>query len=243
MNSIRVSVAMATYNGEAYIKQQLESIIANITEEDEIVISDDGSKDNTIDIILFYSKQCNNIKLIKGPGKGVMKNFENAISHTRGQYIFLADQDDVWLKNKVEETLALFDSDKVKAVVNDVAVIDKNQKIMLPSFFKYRKSRGGVLHNIVRNSYLGCAMCFKAEMKSRILPIPESGLMSDQWHDQWIGLLCDYYGQVCFTHKILGYYRRHGGNKSSMERGSVRQMIVNRVIITRCLIKRIKGSK
>lgn len=231
---------MAAYNGERYIEQQIESILLNMTDDDELIISDDGSTDRTLEIVSKYINSGFNIKIIQGPGKGVMKNFENAIWHAEGEYIFLSDQDDVWLGNKEEEILKLFhDNNSIMLIVNDVTVVDKNNNIIIPSFFKYRKSKRGVINNIICNSYLGCAMCFKAEMKEKILPIPTSKWVSDQWHDQWIGLISNYYGKVFFCKSVLGYYRRHENNKSSMKKGSIQQMIINRIVIISCLLKRI----
>ena len=106
-----ISVCMATYNGEKYIRDQLDSIICNLNEkEDEIIISDDGSCDRTLDIINEYVN-CypGMIKIVEGPHKGVVKNFEHAISIAQGEYIFLSDQDDIWENNKVTKVMNCFD--------------------------------------------------------------------------------------------------------------------------------------
>ena len=106
MRHIRVSVAMATYNGEKYIQEQIRTILQNLTDNDELVISDDGSKDQTRKMIEAF--QDKRIKFIQGPKKGIKQNFANAIKHTSGDIIFLADQDDIWMKNKVETVLKYF---------------------------------------------------------------------------------------------------------------------------------------
>ena len=92
----KISVAMATYNGEKYIKKQIESILINLNKDDELIISDDGSKDKTLDIIKSIKDK--RIKIISGPKQGVIKNFENALNNCTGEYIFLSDQDDIWGK-------------------------------------------------------------------------------------------------------------------------------------------------
>ena len=95
-----ISVCMATYNGEKYIRQQICSIISQIGEGDEVIISDDGSTDSTLDTI--RSMADSRIRIVKGPcRRSPTLNFENALSHAQGDYIFLADQDDVWLPGKV----------------------------------------------------------------------------------------------------------------------------------------------
>ena len=108
MSNIRVSVAMATYNGEKYIKEQIDSILNNLEKSDELIISDDGSKDGTIKIIQEYQKKDSRIKLYDGPKNGVKQNFANAIKNCSGEYIFLADQDDIWNDKKVEKVFPLY---------------------------------------------------------------------------------------------------------------------------------------
>lgn len=94
-----ISVCMATYNGEEYIKEQLESILCQLGEMDEIIISDDGSTDNTLNIIESYNDS--RIKIHINTGKhGFVYNFENALQKAKGEYIFLSDQDDIWLPEK-----------------------------------------------------------------------------------------------------------------------------------------------
>lgn len=95
-----ISVCIATYNGERFIREQIGSIINQLGNEDEIIISDNGSTDSTIDIIKEIDDK--RIKLIKGPEKkSPTSNFENALMHAKGEYIFLSDQDDVWKDNKI----------------------------------------------------------------------------------------------------------------------------------------------
>lgn len=101
-----ISVAMASFNGEKYIKKQILSILDNLNEDDELVISDDGSTDCTLQIIKEF--QDSRIKLIKGNHEGINKNFENAIVHCMGDYIFLSDQDDEWYPSKVSTVMKYF---------------------------------------------------------------------------------------------------------------------------------------
>lgn len=83
-----ISVCVATYNGEKYIEEQLDSILNNICSDDEIVVSDDGSNDNTLNILNEYRCKYPNIKIINGPKKGVVQNFQNAIYYAKGDFIF-----------------------------------------------------------------------------------------------------------------------------------------------------------
>ena len=227
-----ISVAMAIYNGEKYIKEQIDSILSQLEEKDELIISDDGSQDNTIEIIKELSKKYPQIKLINGPRKGVKQNFANAITNCNGKYIFLSDQDDLWMENKVNSVLKVFEEQNCDCITHDCDVINSdNTKVLIDSFFEYRKSKPGVLTNIYKNRYLGCCMAFNSDMKKYILPIPNDIEM----HDQWIGIICDKHGKSIFLNKKLFHYRRHEDNVSSMKHYPVLRMIRNRLI----LIKRI----
>lgn len=228
---IKVSVAMATYNGETYIKEQIESILSNLKENDELVISDDGSNDNTVNFIKEYIKQDSRIKLLDGPRKGVKQNFSNAIYNTTGDYIFLCDQDDIWDKNKVENVIKELKNNIL--VVHDAEIINENKKIVNESFFEFRNSGPGRLKNIYKNTYIGCCMAFKKELKQYILPIPNNIEM----HDQWIGIIAEKHGKVKFIKDKLIMYRRHSNNVSSFKHYSVNKMIRNRLILILELIK------
>lgn len=228
-----ISVAMATYNGEKYIKEQLDTILNQLYEKDEIIISDDGSKDNTLEIIKNYEDQ--RIKLFEGPHKGVKQNFANAIKNCNGRYIFLADQDDIWVKNKIEEVLKTFEKNKCMCVVHDCIIVNgDNTKIIQKSFFEYRKSRAGIISNIWKNKYIGCCMAFDSSMKKYILPIPNDIEM----HDQWIGIICEMHGNSIFLNEKLINYRRHEDNVSSLKHYGIFKMVKNRIKLIKELEKR-----
>jgi len=235
----KISVAMATYNGGKYIKEQLDSIIKQLDKNDEIIISDDGSTDNTIDIIKSYNDK--RIKLFDGMHDGVKSNFANAINKCTGEYIFLCDQDDVWLDNKVEVILNIFDKKKCTCILHDCEIFNSNNnKVIIPSFMNYRRSKKGIINNIIRNSYIGCCMCFKSSIKDKILPIPNNIEM----HDQWIGILCEEYGSVEFLKDVLIRYRRHGNNVSSLKHYPLTRMIKNRVnLIINLIFRKAKYGK
>lgn len=231
-----ISVAMATYNGEKYIKEQLNSILKQLDEKDEIIISDDGSTDNTRSIIAACKDK--RIKLIDGPKKGVKQNFANAIEKCTGKYIFLSDQDDVWENSKVEKVLETFENKKSTCVVHDCIAFDSDtDEITLDSFYKFRKSKSGVVKNIWKNSYIGCCMAFDSNIKDEILPIPNNIEM----HDQWIGILAEKYGKSIFIKDKLIRYRRHKNNVSEMKHHGLCKMIKNRIVFIIKIISRSKG--
>ena len=227
-----ISVAMATYNGEKYIKEQLDSILHQLGKNDELVISDDGSTDGTLSILASYSDS--RIKIFKGPGLGVKQNFANAIEKCNGRYIFLADQDDIWIDDKVNKILRVFEKEKCSCVIHDAIVFNSNNgEIITDSFYKLRKSKNGVIKNIWKNSYIGCCMAFDSKMKNKILPIPNDFDM----HDQWIGLLNDKYGKNIFIDDKLLKYRRHNDNVSSLSHHKLSKMIRNRIIIIKKIMR------
>ena len=230
-----ISVAMATYNGEKYIKEQISSILKNLLKDDELIISDDGSTDKTISIINSF--QDDRIKILNGPQKGVKQNFANALKHTKGSIIFLSVQDDIWLDNKISKVLEVFDKTNCSCVVHDCVVVnDDLNKILYNSFFQHRKSSCGIIRNIYKNRYLGCCMAFNLNMKEKILPIPQNIEM----HDQWIGLLCEKYGKSIFLKEVLIKYRRHNNNVSQMKHYPLSKMLKNRYFLIKEFLKRIK---
>ncbi|MFR3920141.1 MAG: glycosyltransferase family 2 protein [Clostridia bacterium] len=219
----KVSVAMATYNGEKYIREQIKTILDCLEENDELVISDDGSTDNTLGIINSFND--NRIVLIDGPKKGIKQNFANAIKNTSGEYIFLSDQDDIWKKDKVTEVLKCFEEEKCTLVVHDAEVVDENLNMVMSSYYSYRNSGKGIIKNIYKNTYIGCCMAFLSKAKKYVLPIPNDIEM----HDQWIGVLNDKYGKTYFSTKKLIKYRRHSLNNSQMNHYGIIKMIKNRL--------------
>lgn len=225
---------MAAFNGEKYICEQLDSILKNLSDEDEIVISDDGSTDNTVNIIREYMNKDSRIHLISGPKQGIIANFENAIINAKGKYIYLCDQDDIWTSDKIEKVSGCFEKHKCTCVVHDARVVDENMAVTIPSFFKYRNSAPGIVHNLIKNSYIGCCMAFDRALLDKILPIPENINM----HDQWIGSISDKFGKTVFLDQVLLSYRRHGGNASGMKHYPLFKMIKVRMIMALELMKR-----
>lgn len=221
----KISVALASYNGEKYIAEQIDSILMNLSENDELIISDDNSTDGTRAIIESYKDS--RIHLIDGPALGVKKNFENAIKACAGRYIFLSDQDDIWEKDKVSTVLSAFENSNCPVVVHDCTIVDEVGNVLVPSFYEYRKSGPGIIKNFWKNTYIGCCMAFdSALLKKEILPIPNDIEM----HDQWIGMIGDRFGKNVFISEKLIKYRRHSDTETDcFHRHSADIIIKNRV--------------
>lgn len=230
-----ISVCMTSFNGEKYIEKQIESILACLGEHDELIISDDGSKDGTRELVDCMAHADGRIRLIDGPKDGVIANFEKAIRAAKGDYIYLADQDDIWDAKKVEKVQAYFKDKNCMLVIHDADIIDESETVINPSFFQRRNSKKGILNNIIKNSYIGCCMAFRREILDVVLPIPKNIEM----HDQWIGILAETKGEAVFLEEVLFHYRRHGENVSSFEHYPVPKMIRNRVVLVIELLKRL----
>lgn len=240
--NIRISVTMPAYNGAVFLRQQIDSILSQLGETDELVISDDGSQDGTISIIKEYQANDCRVRLLKGPGQGIKKNVEHALNAARGQYIFLADQDDIWLDGKVVRVMEAFLQQEVFVVIHDARVFtgEDSTRIQMESFFAFRSAGAGVIKNIIKNSYIGCCMAFRRELLDVILPIPRQIEM----HDQWIGILGDYFvGKSCFLQEPFLLYRRHGANNSAMEHYGLIRMLKNRVVFLCCFLQRILQNR
>lgn len=203
-----ISVCIPTYNGEKYIRKQLESILSQLSYNDEIIISDDSSTDNTIQIVEKLNDP--RIKIFKNNKfKSPIFNLENAIVNSKGDFIFLSDQDDIWKPLKVNTILKFLDSG-YSLVVSDCEIIDHEDKVVEKSFFRLKNSGPGFFKNFYRNSYLGCCMAMNRQSIDYILPFPKNIAM----HDIWIGLISELKGKVLFIDDQLISYRRHFGNFS-----------------------------
>ena len=216
----RVSVAMAVYNGGKYLNEQMGSIINQLTNEDELVVSDNMSTDDSRDIILSYVKLYPNIKIYECNEQGILANFENVIKHCDGDYIFLADQDDVWKENKIERVLQVFKETDADLIFHDCEYVDENLVPLNKTLFKDRRAEPGFNRNLWYNAYQGCCMAFKKELIPLICPIPRNIAM----HDQWIGLLIEKTGKSVFLAESLLLYRKHRGSNSSKHVGLAKKL-------------------
>ena len=207
-----ISVCIPTYNGAKYIKEQIDSILFQLSLGDEVVISDDGSVDQTLSILAAYNDE--RIKIFHHDKKRqkftfgyTTANVEHALSHARGNIIFLADQDDVWLPGKVD--LLVKSLDDCHLVLSDCAIADSELNVIYPSKFQMDNVKTGVLHNLWKCGYLGCCMAFKRDILKECLPIPPNVP-----HDLWIGITSSVKQQKLYPYVTM-LYRRHDKNVSA----------------------------
>lgn len=211
-----ISVCMTTFNGERYLKGQIGSILCQLSANDELIISDDGSVDGTTKIIdeindkriifLEHKQQKKGWKYEKG--YLCSQNFNNAIRYAKGDIIFLADQDDLWEYNKVEVFLGYLNAYDV--VMSNISIIDSNDNIVEKYYFKYKPFSNSAINAVLTNPFFGCAMAFKKDVLKYILPIPKSCVS----YDLWIGCIAQKIATVGFINEPLTKYRRHDRNIS-----------------------------
>ncbi len=207
-----VSVCMATYNGGRYLRAQLDSILPQLGPDDELLVQDDGSSDGTLEIMASYGDP--RIQVVENSSNlGVISTFERCLSRASRPIVFLADQDDEWLPGKVDTMVAEFADPLVTGVVTDAVIIDADNTVTGDSVFAHFHSGPGVLHNFVKNSYLGCCMAVRREVLDLALPVPRTV----RTHDGWIGITADMVGKVVFLTTPYVRYRRHDSNVSQME--------------------------
>lgn len=213
-----ISVCMACRNGEKFISKQIQSILSQLGENDELIISDDQSTDKTVSIIKSFKDD--RIKLFKHEtvqiknklGKGfyyATRNFENALNHASGDIIFLSDHDDIWMADKVTVCLkGLEDSDFVQT---NFSLINEKDEITNPEFLYSNPIGSGLLRTLWICKMQGCTMAFKRNVLDKALPFPKHLML----HDAWIGLIAKKYFKVGYINKPLLMYRRTGNNISS----------------------------
>jgi len=210
---LSVSVAMTTFNGEKYVSEQIRSILAQLEPKDELIIADDGSTDNTLQILEQFATEEHRVNLLRSNGIGIIKNYEKAISACTNDLIFLSDQDDVWTPDKVRVIKAYFEREEnLTLIMSDLTVVNQALETVNESYMKMRNCSTGILKNIVKNGYVGCALAFRSQLKEFVLPFPEGVPM----HDQWLGILAEMFGKTKMVEEQLVLYRRYEDNVTSL---------------------------
>jgi len=198
-----VSIAIATYNGELYLSEQLNSILSQTILPDEIVIADDCSSDATEKIIKYYieNRHVPIIYLKSEKREGYTANFNKALLKTKGDLVLLCDQDDVWFKNKVEEVKKYAHNSKKMLIIHDKIYTDKELNPYPKTAFQKFIEKGNELNDFIS----GSVMAVKRELLNICLPIP----VSFTGHDNWIGCHAQALNTVDVLNISLMYYRRH----------------------------------
>lgn len=217
---MKISVALAAYKGEQYIAEQIGSILGQLGENDELIVSDDFPKGKTRAVVEAISSQDKRIIYLEGPGKGVVKNFENALKACSGDVIFLSDQDDVWLPGKVEAVMNEI-KNGAKLVLHDASITDADLQITSPSCFEVHGANASFARNLLKNTFVGCCMAFTKDLLDMTMPFPEGIAM----HDWWIALIALKKKQkTVLLKKPFILWRRHGENVTGGKTGTVQKI-------------------
>jgi len=208
-NAEMISVLLAAWCGEAFISEQIASILPQLEEVDELLVSDDspGGHTGTRDIVLAFEDP--RVRYMQGPRRGVIKNFEFLLSQAKGELLVLCDQDDVWLPGKLEILHAQMDVTRPELLAHGATLTDEN----LRETGEIQGPRPGLLRNIIKNTYTGCCMAFTRELLPHILPFPENIPM----HDQWIALRAEKFGTVRVADEAYILHRRHSGTQTGQD--------------------------
>ena len=221
-SGVKISAVVCTYNGERFLAEQLQSILDQTHPPDDIIVSDDGSSDSTLDIVAEFSSRDSGAKkpqwTVQSRRKplGVAGNFASALTKARGEFVALADQDDVWEPTRLEQGLAQFRDDAL-LVHCDATLIDEAGQptgalmsaLRLTSGERRSLLAGNALDALLRRNLItGATTMIRASLLQQALPIPEGWV-----HDEWLGLVAAVQGGVVFSEESLIRYRQHGGNE------------------------------
>lgn len=216
---MKISIAMATYNGAKYLKEQLDSFVVQTLLPDELVVCDDGSKDETVEILQSFAElapfdvhiHCNPKNL------GYAQNFNRALSLCSGEMVFLSDQDDVWFPDKIKTIVKIAEDDSLNQVfMNDAELTFKD--LQQTGLTKLGQIRTAGMSD--RTFVMGCCAAIKKSFLKDILPVPNEY----NAHDSWIVNMADGLGRKRIIEKTLQYYRRHGDNESEFIANSTRKI-------------------
>lgn len=218
---VMISILLASYNGEKYIAQQIESVLNQTYGDFVLYINDDCSTDGTYEIIKNYeAKYPEKIKATRNEKNsgGAKYNFINMMINHKDDYVMLCDQDDVWLKNKIDVTYKKikemekeYSSDIPLLVHTDLKIVDEKLNILFPSLISsvnadYSKTR--LKNQIVQNTLTGCTAMYNRKLAELIIAEPSFMVM----HDWWIMLIASAFGKIDYVDKPTILYRQHGNN-------------------------------
>lgn len=229
------TVCMATYNGSSFVVEQIASILPQLAANDELVIIDDASRDDTVAVVSALEDP--RIRLIASPhNRGYVRTFESAIAEARGEVIFLSDQDDLWLPGRV---------DAMRAALEDADLVVSNFSSFGGPLTRVQarrlraKDSGRRLANVWwvwvgLRPYYGCCMAFRSSLKEQLLPFPR---YLTETHDQWIGFVANLGGRVRHLEADTISRRVHDANSSARGDRAVATVLTARWMTGRAIIQ------
>lgn len=230
-SNVRVSVCMAAYNGSKYIEEQIRSVLPQLAQDDELIIVDDCSSDDTMDVVGALGEP--RIRLTRNERNiGYVRTFERAIGLSRGEYIFLCDQDDVWLEGRLEQMIPALDSSLV--VASNFRYTGGSPR-RIERLRLRAKDSNRTWPNILTlwigiRPYYGCAMAFRKQAKDAILPFPS---FMKETHDQWIALVGNLAKSIVHLDADTLIRRLHDDNTTPKKLRSASKIISARIAYVR----------
>lgn len=231
------SICIATYNGEQYIREQLKSILHQINDDDEIIVVDDCSNDNTVNIVRSMNDPRISI-YINEVNKGHVFSFEKTISLAKNEIIFMSDQDDIWLENRYQLLKDTLIENEVLLVSSNSKFIDAKGDELYMKLISLRKKDSSIFFSNILNiflgraGYYGCCMVFNGDLKKNILPFP-SYIES---HDLWIAMVANFKKSNLHLDENTLARRIHGSNLSVVKRRFILK-IKSRIVFLRSLVE------
>ena len=232
---------MAVCNGEKYLKIQLDSILQQLSANDELVISYDVSKDGTWALIDEYQAKDTRVRVYRNQHQGIVANFNNALNHCDGEYIFISDQDDEWKPNKRERVMQEFMETGADMVIHNGVHTNEALVPIGESFFSMYRIGNGKIRNIIGSRVSGCCMAFTQEICQRVLPIPQN--IDGYGYDRWIGAVGEFTGKISYISDILLLHRLHDENATSKTLRPFAIKVKDRAILLHHLVKRLNRER
>lgn len=231
----QIDILLTTYNGEKYLKEQIDSILSQTYTNFRLLISDDCSKDSTIKILKEYEQKDNRIKVfLQEKNLGYVKNFEFLLTKVENEIYALSDQDDVWNNDKVEKTYKKLKEEDADLVFTDLEIVNEKLETINSSFNDYmflsrkiKKYYKDYRLQYLYNCITGCTLMSKKKYLEKIIPIP----MDSKYviHDTWIGLIVALNGKIAYLDEATIKYRQHGNNQVGSNHTSHKYTKLNQV--------------
>ncbi|MET0932684.1 MAG: glycosyltransferase [Mycetocola sp.] len=229
----RVSVCMAAYNGSAFIEEQITSILAQLGTDDELIIIDDCSKDDTVEVVTRI--QDPRIRLIRNDSNaGYVRTFDRALRMATGKYVLLADQDDLWADGRVDIMTAALDStDVVAGNLEILGEPGRRTPFPLHASQSTRHAQNIAMLLADRRGYWGCAMGVRRDFLAIATPFPAPLVES---HDLWLGIAGNVARSITHLDATVTYRRVHGDNATPASRRGLVPALRGRLVLVRCLL-------
>lgn len=227
---MNVVVLMSTYNGEKYIKEQIDSILNQENVNVFLMIRDDGSSDNTMAVLQDYRRQYKNIKIIKGKNIGVGNSFMHLLYKSdEADYYAFADQDDVWKKDKLIKGIEMINavgSDEPLLYVSNQIIVNENMEVQ---GMRYKNPPSTEIVSIInRNPFSGCTMIMNRRLRNMLTDKdrrPVHQFFNVRIHDAWIAMYAGCVGKIIYDEKSYILYRQHEGNVVGADKKNVMERI------------------